>query len=515
MPSEPSRTPMDRELRSLVYMAGGALLAVLTCLLLAGLYIGQALDIVPSNHELTRTVREHTSPVRVIPTRIAASVEKVASVEKWCGEVHFLFRTPDGQPVQGEAHLSELHLPSEAKNQWHPLDEEGRLTVSDARCSPEYSIFLSRVIPFGSWFHVETVPDQDTYVIEVGALGEKAQRRTREREICPLRVVFEDADGEPALVQVRMPHVGERDVWIRADPDGSVEFPDARCTTRPRIWMKRSEPRRPQMLQLERHPDSAPELVVSLGQTATVRAVDASGQPLEDAVIEAENIDLMESGDYRVTDFGETTSVVVRKSDSERKSFEVPLDGALHELQLPPRHQVDVTLMCDQCAGAFFCGKTPCTGEAPHLQCSCPNQSAELGMQTIDGLWEMDHIYDLLAVIPPEVDALTVEIRGERASVRLQVEEQPGLRFSQFSLYRNVEQGGIPDRKNAVRYQPMRTHLEQIGDTLLAEEVLPGAWTLFWQEHTHVAGEGWQEQQKTLELFLNDGEALDLGVFSG
>ena len=488
---------------------------MLVCILIAGLYIGQALDVVPSNRELTRTVRDHTQAVRELPGRVAESVEQATSVETWCGEVHFVFRTPDGEVVAGDASLHPLHLPEEERDKQYPLDEDGRLTVANARCSPEYSVFLSQVSPFGAWYRVETVPDQDTYVIETGDLGERERRSKRRREICPLRVVFETADGAPASAQVRMAHVGERSVWLDLDPDGSVEFPEARCTTGPQIWMKRPAPRRPQMLRLERRPDDAPEVVVSLGQTATARVVDADGQRLEGAVLEAENVELLESGDYLVTDFGETTRVHASMSAFESQSFDLPLDGELHELQLTPRRIVGVTLLCDQCAGTFFCGKIPCSGAAPQLQCSCPNQHAEFGMQTKEGLWEMDTIYDLLAVVPPDVNALTVEVRGERASVALRVQERPDLRFERFELYRSADPDALPDHHHYVHIQPLIETLVQTGDTFLVEEIMPGAWTLRWIEHRYVSGEGWQQVPQTFELFVEGGEALDLGVFEG
>ena len=176
MPEPSSARDSRSELRSLLGIALVALGIALLCVLLAGLYVGQALKIVPSSSELTKAVRKKTRTMEVIPEGISEPDEDTTAAQVWCGPVTFIFQTPDGAPVQGSALLHWLHGDG-SDPAYSTLDADGRITVDEARCSPEYSLLLRRVPPSGTWYSVEAEPGQDTYVVEVGPLGESEVRR--------------------------------------------------------------------------------------------------------------------------------------------------------------------------------------------------------------------------------------------------------------------------------------------------------------------------------------------------
>lgn len=508
-------TPHGTELRDLLRMLFSSLVAVLICIVVALLYIGQTFELLPSSEALARTVTHQTRQVRALPDLVTESVEQTLSGEKWCGEVHFIFQTPNGQPIRGYARMNERDVEQADRNRQWIVEEDGLMVVSNARCRPAYSVRFSRSWKGGTTYEVEVHPNQDTYIIEVGPPTEREERGLRWRAVCPVRVIFETADGSPVSGRVRLAHVGERDEWVHLDPSGGASFDEARCDTRPTAWLKPPSGGPVQRVDFVREPDDAPEVVVNLELTAQVRLVDRHGEPMHGAELKGRGVEALASGDYEVTGAIQSTSVFVYHSGNESSQHTILLDGSLHELVVPRERTVDVTLLCDQCAGNIFCGKNRCDGSAPHLQCVCLNVPTELGMQTPDALSERRHTYDLLAVVPTDAEELTVEIPGERGAVQAQASERPDLHLGSLRIYRPTDGDARPGRYHYIQHNPGGVLMHRAGDTYTADELLPGQWTLTWEESTHVAGEGWQEESRSLDFELQGGELLDLGVIGG
>ena len=492
-------------------LAAGALLAVVVCVLIALLYVGQALQLLPSNDALARSVRQQTGQLRALPHRVLAPIDELSS-ESWCGEVHFLFRTPDGEPIRGYAHMKSTDVGEADRREW-AVGADGRMTVPNARCRPAYSVRFSRTWKGGTTYEVAVQPGQDTYIIEVGPPSEREERVLRWREVCPMRVVLEEGDGSPVTGRVRLAHVGERDAWTALDPSGGVDFEEARCDRRPTVWLQPLSGGKSTPVSIVREPDDAPVVVVNLGLTARIRVVDPDGEPVAEAGVQSQGtqVEALSSGDFELTGSQEEVSVTISLSGKDESTHDVPLDGELHELVVDLPRLVDVHLQCDQCAGSFFCGQHLCEGTAPDLQCLCPNVPTELGMKTPDALSERRHLYDLLAVVPPDVDQLAVDIVGERGSVELRVTARPDVRIGHMFIYRPHD-GDQPDQYHRIQHNPTAHGLGFSGQSRMVGELLPGPWTLSWEQSTYVTGEGWQAAYRSLDFELQGGEALDLGV---
>ena len=309
-----------------------------------------------------------------------------------------------------------------------------------------------------------------------------------------------------------MAHVGERTEWSELDADGVFDIPHATCTTHPRFLMKQESGGRAMQVSLRREPDDLPELVYVIGGTAQVRIVDEAGERIEDVELEGVRAEVLPSGDFEITGNGEAEEFGVLQSDHLTSGFSVPLDGQLHEVEVGRERLVEVTLLCDQCTGSYACESNTCEGTAPDLLCTCPAERSVLVMRTRDSLWGARSIYDLLAVVPAEVDSLTVEIPGERAQVRFEVAAQPDTRFRDFLLVRPGSSEEDWDF-DSYRWRGMsEASFERIGQTWTADEVLPGDWDLVWRQSTYVEGQGWQDEGRRLAFTVKGGEQIDLGL---
>jgi len=509
MPNRPARSSEGSELRQLLLWAAAGLCFALVCVGLALLYLGQVLHVAPSSKTIARAIRSQTRSVRKLSVPVVAEQR---AADLWCGAVTFVVQTPEGEPVAGSAVLDRMF--HEESVQEIELDEDGQFTMEKVRCSPAYRVRVSRVGPAGVWYDVRTAPGQDTYTIVVGALGEREVRSLRRKETCPLRVIFEHVDGTPVDAPVRMAHVGGRDEWLDLDADGSIDFPEARCEQRPRIWMKRDAPKRARMFSLTRIPDDEPELVVTMGRTAEVRVVDRDGERIDGVTLKSDaTVELQASGDFRLTGHGDETWVQVVQPDRRNPEHTIPLNGELHEVEMARDRSVEVTLLCDQCAGEVWCGPNRCEGSQPVLICLCPGENALLQMQTPDALWGASSVWDPLASIPDGEEHITVEVPGERGSVRFTVVNEPTVHRSTFGLFRTRADGSMPPLPRSFYWEPYQEYgLERDGDVRWAEEVLPGAWTIGWMEQTWTADGGWTKAYASRDFVLQSGQELDLGV---
>lgn len=516
MPPAPRSSDDPAASSGLRVLLGGALVVLLlalvgTCL---GLFsFGQSVGVAPSTDEVTRTVRTQTR--RILPTPLSAPTTEA---DVWCGALHLFFETAEGAPVDGLAMLDGLF--HDGERAYIALDEEGGVTFEPVRCSPAYRLLLSRSGRQGTPYDVQTTPGVDTYTVVVRPLTDEEiralRRRERLTETCPLRVTVTDVDGVPVSASVRMAHVGERDVWFELDEAGGVDFPEARCDERPRLLMQQEGGKRSRALSLSRVPDDSPELHVVMGQTARVRVVDPSGEPVvgltRRGLRSSATVALLDSGDFLLTGYGEKAWVRLEGGESREEHW-IPLDGGLHELEMVPDREVAVTLLCDQCTGTFHCGPHRCIGNQPDLTCMCPGENATLDMKTTDALWGASDIWDSLASIPDGVDAITVTVSGERGSVRFTVAETQSVRRTTFGLFRTREDGSMPPLPASFYSDPYREYgLERDGAERFAEELLPGAWTLGWMESTYTTDAGWVQAYASRDFVLSDGEELDLGV---
>ncbi|HCH61612.1 MAG TPA: hypothetical protein DFR83_02325 [Deltaproteobacteria bacterium] len=488
-----------KEFRNLLLVAFGLLAGVLICVFVTGLYFAEAFDLLPSSDQVQRSIRQE----RVVRTRTTPQAEEGSRSEELSErvplcDVHFFFQTEAGDPVYGSAFMDREHV---RPGSWVvPASNGDQLTAMQIPCSPTYRLSFRGHNRSRTKLEVESKPGEDTYFITI--------EPWLVPPICPLRVVFETDSDNEVSGRARLAFNQDGKEWTVLDDEGAVEFPAARCETDPMVWLEVDSEMGAQPLKLVREPEHLSELRVELKAHAKVRVVDEEGMIIEDATVGVEPhgpaIETLSPGEFELVGIGQSTSIRVNLFD-QRHLFDVDLDGTVHTLEIPEDRTVDVTLRCDACEGRVRCGTQQCDGANPHWQCTCPNTPTQLVHEPY-----AEHRYgEVVAVVPADVDALIVDLRGDRGAVKLQTEWNPSRRLNGFALHRTTSEGLLPDSELVTQ------RLGSDGQTWMNDQVLPGPWLLTWESHTQIDGEAWQTERHSREIVVGAGETLDLGTLGG
>ena len=500
-PSSPRQR--DKELRHLLWIAGGAMLGALLCVLLTVLYFAQALDLNPTARDLQRAVAQQ-SPES--PDKTTASEPPPEEVSGPLCSAHFYFQTAEEEPVVGTVTQSPENGKTPSLGRAPPMRISSEQLVPRLPCNEPYRLSFKPRGHDSGWqtYEVVVIPEQDTYFIEVGG--------AQLSPTCPLRMVFELSDGTPLAGSARLAHDIEGRVWLPLDAQGAVEFPAAPCTSDVGGWLV-SEQHGKHRFRLQREPADQRELRWVLGRQAIVRLVDSHGELVAEAEIRDEGVELLEPSVYRLTANRPTARFRVFRPSLVAGEAEVPpdqeavqftvhtveLDGETHDVELSDLREVSVHLLCDGCEGPVACGLTACAGRTPDWLCSCPAEDTPLWLYG-----ESEEVNDkLMAVVPSEVDHLELDARDARASLHLHITTQPDRRAGPIRLERLASHGA-----------PMEwlgSHRRQLRSPWSVEGLLPGPWLLTWTILMRTEAGEWASETHQLEVELEPGERRELG----
>lgn len=380
------------------------------------------------------------------------------------------------------------------------------------------AVALVALLVAAAWFRAQ-VPDEPAHV---PLRPRRTSPAPQERGLLHVRTL--GGDGQPQAgveVQLLRETDGDGDATIEgielSNADGAVAFGGLEVPAR---YSVRAAP--PHVGQTPAFPvEAGTQVVVLLSARlcpGTVRVVDAAARPFAGRIqAGASNeggggglwVDLdatgrawvarRRCGRFAVT-VAEPKGTPTRRywtlrgvADGEEEITLVPSGPGRTVVGAAPEvatHAVAVTLACSDCPGVVLCADTPCTGAPPDLTCTCPQEDAPLVGLTRDALYDTWGAREVLAEVPADTDALTVDARGATGAVS------------------GAWTGWLPCTATARRGHAVGREVpcDPAGRFTL-EGLRPGAWRV----EVYYGTERARDQEVGLDLVLGDGEALDVG----
>ncbi len=315
---------------------------------------------------------------------------------------------------------------------------------------------------------------------------------------CPARLVVTTTAGQPFQGEARIGTPSED--WVMLDSHGEADWTTRKCDATGNLHL-RSESEPPFHSRVPFADVDTVEVVVPTWGEAFVRPVDETGAPVRAMIRPGRRLD---DGSTHVEGRGESITLRVFARGEHGGRATIPLDGKLHEVEVPRDRIVQLRLLCDQCTGRIVCTSSrktrglTCTetDEEGVLDCQCPPDDATLWMRSPDGLRDwVDHVQPL-TFVPADTNALTIDARGELASVRATYSTDSSDAYIGATLHRPGSEG---------YFVPEDT---EFGDKrgLEVDGLLPGAWELRLR---------WDKDVETVLAFeLLPGQRLDLGTLA-
>lgn len=184
----------------------------------------------------------------------------------------------------------------------------------------------------------------------------------------------------------------------------------------------------------------------------------------------------------------------------------VVLDGSTSTIRIGRNRDVALTLLCDDCPEAVRCAGShlgpACEGTPPDLSCRCLWEEVTVTGHTTQAVfdWAVDH--ERLGVIPEGVSEWTIDRRGERGSITA---EWGGPELGGTDCVAWLEDLASRGRISELEW----CHRSAVARF---EDLRPGSFVLVMGIGTGDLGERDRELMGRVEVHLESGQDLDLGV---